>query len=54
MIPTNEDWRRVPISNQYSDTPAPVFHTKVTADDVSVDPGGGLVICALKNCGEAQ
>jgi hypothetical protein len=33
--------------SQYSDTPLPEFQTNVTAEDVRVDPGAGLVICAL-------
>lgn len=40
-----QEWSQLPTS--ISDTPVPVFHTNVMVDDARVDPGAGLVICAL-------
>jgi hypothetical protein len=36
----------VPTYSQYWETPVPVFHVNVVVDEVNVDPGVGLVICA--------
>jgi hypothetical protein len=32
--------------SQYAVTPVPAVQAKVTVEDVNVDPGVGLVICA--------
>ena len=43
---TSEPPAVVPTCSRYWDTPVPPVHWKVTVDDVNVDEGGGVVICA--------
>ncbi len=41
----------VPKERQYSDTTVPLLQVKVTEEEVNVEPGAGLVICALARPG---